>query len=196
MKKQILVIHGATAFDSYEEYIEYLCAGEPKLERMQRNGWKDGLSQALPGHDVYLPDMPCKQNAKYTEWKIWFEKVLPLLDDGVVLVGHSMGSIFLARYLSENKSARKIGSVHLVAAPSARTELESLGDFILPASLDGLKDQAEKIYLYFSTDDPVVPFVQSEDYTRLLSNAILRTFTDRGHFNGPSFPELVADIIN
>ncbi len=60
--------------------------------------------------------MPNKTNAQFEEWKIWFEKFIPFLNDGVILVGHSLGGVFLAKYLSENKFPKKIGGVFLVSA--------------------------------------------------------------------------------
>ena len=41
---------------------------------------------------------------------------LPFLNDEIVLVGHSMGGSFLAKYLSENKFPKKIKGAFLVSA--------------------------------------------------------------------------------
>jgi hypothetical protein len=37
--------------------------------------WKKWLAEGLSQHyEVMRPDMPNTMNAKYAEWKIWFEK--------------------------------------------------------------------------------------------------------------------------
>lgn len=103
MKQQVFVIHGGTAFNTYEEYFEYLTKKEVSLEKLQGRDWKINLQDDLgDGYEVFLPKMPNSQNAVYKEWCIWFEKFLPLLNDGVILVGHSLGAVFLAKYLSEH----------------------------------------------------------------------------------------------
>jgi hypothetical protein len=51
--------------------------------------------------------MPNPMNARYNEWKILFKKIVLLLDDNVILIGHSLGAIFLVKYLSENKFPKK-----------------------------------------------------------------------------------------
>ena len=103
MKQQVFVIHGGTAFDTYEEYISYLQKKEVSLEKLLGRDWKLNLQDNLGSdYEVFLPKMPNAQNAVYKEWCIWFEKFLPLLDDGVILVGHSLGAVFLAKYLSEH----------------------------------------------------------------------------------------------
>ena len=108
--QQIIIIHGGTTYKSHEEYFLALKGLDIKLDRMKSSkDWKDGLQEKL-GEDftVYIPQMPNKQNAQYEEWKILFEKVVKLLDDYIVLIGHSMGGIFLAKYLSENNIHKKI----------------------------------------------------------------------------------------
>ena len=59
------------------------------------------------GYEVLIPQMPNSQNARYSEWKILFEKIISILDDEIILIGHSLGGIFLVKYFSENDYAKK-----------------------------------------------------------------------------------------
>jgi len=196
-KKQVLVIHGGTAFPSHEEYLAFLEDSQPELERMKaRTDWKLGLQGKLGGgFDVFQPRMPNGADARYDEWKMWFEKVAPLLEDEIILVGHSLGGVFLAKYLSENIFPKKIRAVVLISAPfDDEGSDESLYSFAPGDSLEKFKTQTDKIVLYHSEDDPVVPFAQVKKYKERLPLADLHIFTDRGHFNQEEFPELI-DIL-
>lgn len=196
MKKQVFVIHGGNAFNSYEEYIEYLKKKEVSLEDLQYKDWKHDLAQKVGDeYEVISPRMPSGNNAKYAEWKIWFEKFIPFLDDGVSLAGHSLGGIFLAKYLSEESFIKKIGGVFLVAAPYNTATQHPLADFVIGENLEKLNEQAGEIYLYHSKDDTVVPFSNFEQYAKLLPNSKQRVFEDRSHINQAEFPELIQDIL-
>ena len=119
MKKQVVVIHGGDTFETYEEYLNFLRGYEIDIERYKsdKSDWKPWLRQGLGGgHEVILPIMPNKTNARFDEWKIWFEKFTPFLHDGAILIGHSLGGTFLAKYLSENRFPKKIKAVFLVGA--------------------------------------------------------------------------------
>jgi len=196
MKKSLVIIHGGTTFDTYEEYWQYIESCELTLEKINRKDWKDSLAKNLPDFEVLYPKMPNAKNARYPEWKLWFEKLFPLLGDEVVLIGHSLGGIFLARYLSENDFPKKIASLHLVAAPyDAETIKESLADFALAGTVEKLSEQIDKISLYQSKDDTVVALADAEKYQRDLPQAKLVIFEDRGHFLQADFPELIKNII-
>ena len=98
-------------------------------------------------HENYMyPQMPNKQNADYQAWKIEFEKILPDLDKDSILIGHSLGGIFLAKYLSENKLAQKLDSLHLVAAPYYKC-----GNFNLDLKNDPNKFNQNLFDNYFSS---------------------------------------------
>ena len=95
MKKQVIVIHGGDAFNTYKEYLAFLKNYEFNFEKLKIKGWKDALSEKLgKNFEVVLPKMPNSMNAKYSEWKIMFDKLLPFLENNLVLVGHSLGGIF------------------------------------------------------------------------------------------------------
>lgn len=193
--KQVVMIHGGHVFESYDEYFSYLQNYKiESLEYFRRKGWKPFLEKELGGnHEVILPNMPCKENAKYAEWKLWFEKIIPFLEDDAVLIGHSLGGKFLAKYLSEETFSKKILATILVATPFNRSRREH-ADFILPNSLAMLEQQGGKLFLHHSTDDPVVDFSELAKYQIALPNATTRIFNNRQHFNQESFPELVSDI--
>lgn len=195
MKRQVFVIHGGNAFEKCEEYLERLKTKDISLEKLRSRGWKMQLGEKLgDDFDVLNPQMPNQQNARYLEWKIWFERLVPLMATEVILVGHSLGGLFLAKYLSENKLPHRILGVFLVAAPYNTPTQHPKVDFIITEKLDLFAKQAGKIFLYHSTDDTIVPYSNALEYQKALPSATLRTFDDRVHFNGEDFPELEEDI--
>lgn len=194
MKKQIIFIHGGDSFDSYGDYLDNLKNSNPSIEWfIYRKKWIDNLYRKLSEEfEVFAPHMPNKQNANYLEWKIWFEKMIPFIEDGVILIGHSQGGIFLAKYLSENVYPRKLKSVILVAPPHSETP--EIGSFKLERPLENIFKQCQNIHLFQSTDDPVVPASEAQIYKDELPEINLHIFEDRQHFNQESFPELTELI--
>lgn len=196
MKQQILVIHGGNAFDSYEDYFKDLEKKELNPTKLRAYGWKDNLQKDLgESFDVLLPQMPNSQNAKYAEWKIWFEKFFPYLENNLILIGHSLGGIFLSKYLSENDFPKEIKALILVAPPYNTPKIHPLADFLITQPLDKVNEQVNKIILFQSEDDKVVPFPNANHYKKALPSLDLRIFEDRGHFSDESFPEII-ELIN
>ena len=195
MKTQILIIHGGMTFDTYEEYWKYLESCELTIEKINKKDWKNFLTEKLPEFEVLFPVMPNSKNARYPEWKLWFEKMIDLLSNEVILIGHSLGGIFLAKYLSENGFPKKIRQLHLVAA-CYDTEVikDSLADFALSGTVEKVADYVENIFLYQSKDDTSVAYEDVLKYKQDLPNAELIVFEDRGHFLQKDFPELVHNI--
>lgn len=194
--KQVLVIHGGTPHASYADFINHLQTKEVKIERLKYQlDWKDALAADLgEDYEVLVPRMPNGSNPKYNEWKIWFERILPVCHKNLILVGHSLGGIFLAKYLAENNAHKKLQKVILVAAPYDATDDESLGDFNLPHDLSRLNNQADQIILIHSRDDVVVPFDHVAKYHAQLPKSQVIEFTNNGHFIQEHFPEIVKII--
>jgi uncharacterized protein len=198
MKQQVVFIHGGEAFSDYSLFLLSLKEQviDPYAQPTKR--WHRELQSALgDAYEVFRPDMPNSQNAKYAEWKIWFEKYIPVLRDGVILVGHSQGAYFLVKYLIENSFPVVVKALYLVAGPFETDDFggEDGGDFNFDTGLvSSLKDKATTIVILHSKDDPVVPVAHAYKYTEALPSARLVLFEDKLHFWGESFPELVEDI--
>jgi uncharacterized protein len=200
MKTQILYIHGGDAFTNYENFLEILKT-EPIDDPFNteiRKKWKEKLKIECGGQaDILLPSMPNSRNAHYIEWKIWFERHFEFLTGEVILIGHSQGGYFLAKYLTENSAPFPIKALFLVSAPFEPRvdEPEDGGDFNFDTSnLHNLEKQAQNIIIYHSEDDTVVPYTHGISYKNALPSANFISFTDRGHFIGPEFPEIIEEI--
>ncbi len=195
MPQQIFVIHGGNAFDHYDDYVASLLAKIVTLEQLREVGWKARLGDVLgKDFEVFNPRMPNAQNARYLEWKIYFEKLISLMEPNVILIGHSLGAIFLAKYLSEEVFPKSIKATFLVGAPFNTAEIHPLVDFNVSPNLDRLAQQGGDIVFYHSKDDEVVPYSNLEDYRRCLPNANYVTLYGRGHITDETFPELVAAL--
>jgi predicted alpha/beta hydrolase family esterase len=193
-KPQICIIHGGTTFENDESFHRSLEKAAPSYERLLFNpDWKSWLPAQLPERDILLPSMPNKQNARYDDWSLYFSKILPLLTPEAVLIGHSLGGVFLAKYFSNSPPAEKFKKLILIAAPFGDEFAESLGDF-KTSSAKGLETAAHELHLLYSQDDPVVPFSELDFYRRDLPKAIIHTFENKQHFNSPTLPELVSII--
>jgi predicted alpha/beta hydrolase family esterase len=188
--KQILIIHGGDSYSSYDEYFNDLKNSELQYDRLKpARRWKDEIIDSLPDADILTPTMPNSQNAQYEEWKIWFEKIIPFLGNDVRLIGHSLGAMFLAKYLNTSPLDVPIRQLILLAG-GYDEEAEGYGQFRIE-SATGLEKSAIEIHLMHSEDDPVVPYEALSKYERDLPNAFVHRFTDRNHFLQPTFPELL-----
>ncbi len=196
--KNIIIIHGGSTFDTYEEYFKYLESCKLTIEKINQRDWKDTLALELKDREfeVVYPKMPNSKNARYPEWKLWFEKLFDLVNDEIILIGHSLGGIFLAKYLSENNFPKSITQLHLIAAPyDTETIKDSLADFALLKTVENIEEKVEKIFLYQSKDDTAVAYEDVIKYKRDLPKSELIVFEDRGHFTQQQFPELIENII-
>lgn len=222
-KGQIILVHGGCEFESIEQFNLELLEWEPEL--VKKKGWKDWLEAEL-GADwqIHRPQMPCKLNANYSSWKIWFEKYLALLDFSrpVVLIGHSLGGAFLLKFLSENKLEKIAEKAQTKKTENKNKSLASLpeelfvaGLFLVAPVIDNkgltgrdklnsflfdLKDlpqleaQVDVVKIFHSEDDAVVPFDHSVRLKSLLPNAELVELDGCGHINGEDFVELKEQI--
>ncbi|MCX6825513.1 MAG: hypothetical protein NTY80_04830 [candidate division SR1 bacterium] len=199
--KQLIYIGGGEVFRNEDDYCDALQNNwtyDPFGEQKNRKNWI--ANKLKDEYQVFLPDMPNRFNAKYKFWKIRFEKIFPYLnDDSLIMIGRSLGGIFLAKYLSENtfslSGGKKISQLHLVAACFDEKDMSYLGDFLFdPTNLKRLEQQVEKIFLYHSKDDPIVPFSHVEKFKKYLPDAVLNVFENRGHFSQAEFSELLESI--
>ncbi len=194
MKNQILIIHGGMTFKRRADYLDFLRKREIKLKKSKR--WhREYLDEKLgKNFEIIRPSMPLAENARYEDWKIHFERYFEFLRDDLILIGNSLGGIFLAKYLSENKFPKKIKKTILVAPPFDDTlsEEDLAGGFELGDDLTLLEKNSSKLYLFFSADDPVVPPAHAEKYARKLDKAYIKVYKNKkGHFQVRAFPELI-----
>lgn len=201
-KKQVFYIHGGDAFTDYDKFLQYLInipvRDLPDSTKIVR--WSRTIADALGDeYEVFAPEMPNKINAKYEEWKIWFERYHKHLHDGAVLMGWSLGGYFLAKYLVENDTPFKVKALLLLAPLFENNDNdpdgEDGGDFSFDVNMvSELSKKAENIILMHSKDDPIVPFEHSKKYAKALPEAEFITFEDKNHFLIEEFPELINKI--
>lgn len=198
MQKQLIIVGGGDSYSQREDFLESL-RSQPMFDLpsdVTPKRWKGWLAEAL-GSDWYvdMPQMPNKQNAHYDEWKIWFERHLSILQGEVVLVGHSLGAMFLVKYLSENAVTQRVSALFLLAGPCGTYDDgagNDCGSFqCAPSKLARLAETVSYITIMHSKDDPVVPYEHALKYQEALPKAELVTFEDKNHFLISEFPELL-----
>jgi predicted alpha/beta hydrolase family esterase len=196
-KPQIFLIHGGMTFKNQKDYLKYLKNKDVSIENKPRWALEYLDKELGKKFKIIRPRFPLSENAKYSDWKIFFERFIPLLKNGVILIGNSLGGIFLAKYLSENKFPKKILATYLVCAPfddTCFTE-DLVGGFKLKFDLSLLQKNSPDLTLLFSKDDDSVPIAHAEKYRKKLKNAKIIIYKSKnGHFRVSKFPELVKMI--
>jgi len=198
-KTQIFYIHGGMTFKNRKDYLYFLKTREISIEKKIR--WAESCLDKELGKkfEIIRPRMPQSDDARYEDWKIHFERHIPYLRNNVILIGGSLGGIFLAKYLSENKFPKKILSTYLVCPPFDDTVIgeDLVGGFKLKNNLSLLEKNSKNLYLMFSKDDDVVPVSHAKKYKKKLKNAKFIIYKSKnGHFKISKFPEIVKMIKN
>lgn len=196
-RTQIVIINGGMTFKNKKEYLDFL--KKRKVSIKEKIRWTDNYlnKQLGKSFDIIRPRMPLQDNAKYKEWKIHFERHFPQLRNNLLLIGSSLGGVFLAKYLSEHKFPKKILSTYLICPPydNSLPEEDLVGGFKLKSNLSLLEKNSKNLYLLFSKDDKTVPVYHAEKFRKKLKHATIIIYKSKnGHFKIAKFPEIVKMI--
>lgn len=179
MEKHVLFIHGAGE-GAYEE------------DRLLASSLQNALGSA---HEVHYPKMPEEDSATYDDWRASIERALAILDDEVILVGHSVGGSVLAKYLSEERINKSVTELFLLAAPYWNGDgIWKWDEVQLPEDVAAKLASIRRIVLYHSRDDNTVPFAHMALYAASLPQADIRAVDGRGHQFGNDLVDVAEDI--
>lgn len=199
--KQLIYIHGWMCHPDNDAFCKALASRDynPFEDKKNRKDWFEELKWS---YQIIRPEMPNKNMAMYSAWKIWFEKIFPYLNnEDLVVVGHSLGAMFLVKYIGENGFPKKIAQLHLLSTVFDESDMSDeekySWDFAYnPQIIPNIEQRADKIFLYHSTDDELVPYTHSQKIIAYLPKAKFMTFHDRGHFFQSEIPELLENILS
>lgn len=158
--------------------------------------WYQSVSTELRklGIDVIAENMPDPYFARKEFWLPFIHEKLATED--AILIGHSSGAVAIMKYLETHKAklAILVGACHT----DLGDEMERRsGYFDEPWNWNAIKQNAEKIVLFASSDDPYVPLSEALFIKEKL-NPEYYQYSDAGHFgadvNKIEFPEIVSVI--
>jgi predicted alpha/beta hydrolase family esterase len=178
MNKQVLFIQGAGT-GAYEE--------DGKLVKSLR----DRLGSK---YNVRYPNMPEEEDQGYEAWKAQISKELDKIDDELILVGHSIGSSMLLKYLSEENVKNSIQGILLIAAPYWGTGGWQMDEFAVDEGSASEILKGPPVFFYHSRDDDIVPFTHLMLHAEKFPQATIREFDGRGHQFNNDLSEVAADI--
>ncbi|WP_164670724.1 RBBP9/YdeN family alpha/beta hydrolase [Virgibacillus doumboii] len=180
MKKQILFIHSAGPQGMHE-------GSSDLIAYLQKNlGDKCNL---------LYPEMPDPEDPKYRPWKEQLEREIALLDNEVILIGHSLGAAVLLKYLSEEKFRPSISGLFLIASPYWGKDNDwQFEEFTLADNFTENLPKISQLVIYHSRNDEIVPFAHLEHYAKALPQAVTHVVEGADHAFSSGLPELVDDI--
>lgn len=121
-------------------------------------------------------------------------KEMALLEDGLILVGHSLGASMLLKYLSENKVTKKINGIFLLATPFWRGDEEWKEGLKLHENFSDRLPKETPVFLYHCHDDGEVGFEHLSLYAKALVKAIVREVKNGGHQFNNNLSVVARDI--
>ena len=180
MPHQVLFIQGGGAEGTHDEWDNKL------VEHLGR--------ELGPDYEIRYPQMPNEADPKYARWKVALQKEFGRLDDGTILVGHSIGGTILINTLVEESPDLALSGIFLLAAPFVG-EGGWPSEDIKPMSDLGKRLPAQTpVYAYHGSEDETVPFEHVGLYARAIPQAVVRRLTGRDHQLNNDMSEVAADI--
>ncbi len=181
MTKQLLFIHGAG-----------------NKRRPLGSGKLIAYLQEKLGSDYVAlsPDMPDPENPRYLAWRDQIEQELAVLEDGCILIGHSLGGSVLLKAFAEGVSHKRIAGLFLVAVPYWGKDEDWELEYSLPEGFAAKLPPISRLVFYHSRNDEVVPFGHVWQYKEKLPQALARVLDGSEHSFSAGLPELVDDLKN
>jgi predicted alpha/beta hydrolase family esterase len=181
MQRQVLFIQGAGQ-GTYAEWDNRLV--DSLMEKLGRD------------YEIRYPRMPNEADPTYLTWKRALEKEFADLNDGTILIGHSVGATVLINAIAADQPQFKAGGIFLVSGPFIGKGGWPSGDIEPKDELGAELPEGVPIYLYHGSDDEIVPIAHVELYAEAIPQAIIRRLEGRDHQLNDDLKEVAEDILS
>jgi len=122
--------------------------------------WVSGML-GFRGVPTIVPQMPRADQPILSEWISHMHAIIGKPTSEKVLIGHSLGTISILRYLEALPQGEEVGLVILVAAFHEYLGFPELAEFTdAPLDWATIRKKCRKCIIIQSQDDPLVPFSQ------------------------------------
>lgn len=147
-------------------------------------------------YEIHYPRMPSEDEPSYGPWKTTLERLFATLQDGAILVGHSVGGTILLKMLAEESSARVFGAIFLIAVPFVGDGGWSADDLEFPPDLGARLPKDVPIHFYHGLDDEIAPPSHLELYAHAVPQARVHRLPGRNHQLSNDLKEIAAEILS
>ena len=179
MKRQVLFVQGGGA-GAHDEWDNKLV---------------DSLRSALGrNYDVRYPRMPSEEDPNFEAWKGALREEFARLEDGAILIGHSVGGTVLINAVAEQRPKFSIGAIVLIAAPFVGNGGWEIDDWQPQRDVGEKLPNGVPVYLYHGLQDTTAPPEHAELYARMIPQAELRLLPGRDHQLNDDLSEVAATI--
>jgi uncharacterized protein len=155
------------------------------------------------GYRVSVPDMPNTDNPKLAEWLPTLQGLAGEPDEDLLLVGHSLGTVAIMRYLEGLTVGQQIGKAIFVAGFTDQLGFKELENFFEKhIDFSEIRSRSKNGFVVIQSDND--PFVSGQYGTRLQEelNAKLTIKHGAKHMSGAvdgedactELPEIVENL--
>jgi predicted alpha/beta hydrolase family esterase len=146
------------------------------------------------GYEVRYPRMPQEDDPSYAHWSAAIEHELATAEDGVVVVGHSVGGTILTTYLAADPPERRLGAIALIAAPFVGAGGWPSDELVLTQDLGARLPHDVPVHLFHGLNDQTVPPDHADLYLCAVPHAQLHLLPGHDHQLNDDLSEVARAI--
>ena len=148
--------------------------------------WDDKLVDSLRTElgdvfEVRYPRMPAEDDPRLATWGPAIRLELSTLDDGAVVVGHSVGATILVNVLAAESPPSDLGAIVLIAAPFVGAGGWPGDGFELPSDLGARLPRGVPVHVFHGSEDETAPPAHADLYAHAIPQAKVHRLGGRDH---------------
>ena len=142
----------------------------------------DSLSRHLgDGTEVRYPRMPDEDDPRIARWGPAIRRAVAHLDDGAIVVGHSVGATILVNALAEQPPESELEAIVLIAAPFVGDGGWLSDEFELPKDLGARLPPGVPVHVFHGLVDETAPPSHADLFAQAIPQAQVHRLPGRNH---------------
>jgi len=164
----------------------------------QNESFGPNLIQCLEENHFYYkaPQMPLGEDAKFKNWKSYFDKVAGKIDNQTIIIAHSLSALYIPRFL--NETDKKPYAVITIAG-GKKSQIAS----IIPnryqhfvsrnKDFDYVKNNIPNRFCFYSNNDHIFTETELKNYAESMNGKQV-FLENKGHFGRSSGVKAIPEL--